>query len=120
MTHSAAVMRPRPGDLAFEFPDFNPRTLPVIPGHWVPDHHADEMVPSWIALGDPRAGTDVVVWIDYANLEQRLCGRQRYGVSEMVGNDYETIFTSDDWGAVLAFIESRRGQSSAPCPALHS
>lgn len=87
-----------------EFPDFDPATMPAIPAGWVDQSWHNDMCPSFNA----RNGT--VVFVDFADLAQREFGDmvRRFSVQTdpetSDGND--VLLETDDWSAVLAFVET--------------
>lgn len=84
-----------------EFPDFDPATMPAIPAGWRDQSWHNDLCPSF------NAGNGKVVFIDFADPAQR---EMKEGARFVVLRDPElddcndTMFQSDDWEAVLAFV----------------
>lgn len=91
-------------DMTFstEFPDYPVDSLPARPEGWV------DM--SWHNDACPCFGTgDVVVFCDFPNeADREYPGLPRFQVNlnPETGKD-GTLFASDDWNAVLAFVSAR-------------
>lgn len=80
-----------------EFPNYPPADLPPIPETWRDSSWRNDSCPSW------EAGC-VRVFVDYLEPAQReFPDVKRFSVQ---GSDHtDTLFESDDWGEVLAFVE---------------
>lgn len=94
-----------------EFPDFPEADLPAIPADFVDTSWHNNACPSFTS-----DEAELTVWIDYSDVSMREHGAghrfqlepQRDGV-EIAGDG----FSSDDWSAVLAFIDNRRAEVTA-------
>jgi len=91
-----------PGDIEFEFADYDQSTLPVIPAGFRPTHWHNDICPSW-QLGHLR------LWIDYADDSMREfpCS-YRYTLQFLSDPDdaseSTTLIHTSDWTAVMAVI----------------
>lgn len=97
-----------------EFPDFPAADLPEIPDWWADQSWRNDACPFWVAA--PTTG----IFVDYSDPAAReYVGGPRFVVVRLeqdgthpVSPDPEALFTSDDWDAVTAFVETRRAQQA--------
>lgn len=97
--------------LRFEFPDYDPETLPAIPDGWEDISWHNDACPSFEVMPETDARGAVRVWIDYPEPDRReVPGAARFVcfVDTMGGGDECTIYAGEDWqellSAVLAFV----------------
>lgn len=81
-----------------EFPDFDPATMPAIPSGWQDVSWHNDSCPSFEV-----PGTGAQVFVDFADptLREIKKGPRFFVLGEGATT---TLFTGDDWSAVLAFI----------------
>lgn len=84
-----------------EFPDFDPADMPAIPSDWADESWHNDACPSFYVGCD--AIDELRIYIDYADPDRReVKGNGRYIV--LAGDDSECLLESDDWNAVLRFV----------------
>lgn len=86
-----------------QFPDFT--EMPAIPAGWTDTSWRNDASPSFV----PAPG--LLVWVDYANDEQReFPGGRRFLVCRADAEGCYTgdLLDSDDWSEVLAFIAAQQ------------
>jgi hypothetical protein len=94
-----------------EFPDFPEADMPAIPADFADTSWHNNACPSFTS-----DAAELTLWIDYADVSMREHGPghrfqlepRRDGV-EITGDG----FSSDDWAAVLAFIDDNRAEVTA-------
>lgn len=92
------------------FPDFAPETMPEIPPGWFDRSWHNEPCPSF------NTGNGHIVFVDYADRKDReIQEGDRFTVCACVDaySHNGTLFSSDDWAAVLAFVDIRAMQQQA-------
>jgi hypothetical protein len=83
-----------------EFPDFDPATLPEIPATWADRSWRNDACPSF------QTPNGLAVFVDYADPAWReMPGLPRFSVQPAEADHNEELFPSDDWAAVLAFVD---------------
>lgn len=99
-------------DYRSEFPDFDPATMPAIPAEWTDISWHNDACPSFTARGEGDIGSGgwrLYVFIDYAEdkrREQRGFSRFNAWVEVDGPTNGDNIFFSDDWDAILAFVQA--------------
>ena len=87
-----------------EFPDFDPATLPAIPANWTEFSWHNDSSPSW------NTGAGMIVAIDFVDMKLREMqdDSPRFVVlaDANVHNHNDTLFMSDDWAEILAYVAS--------------
>lgn len=84
-----------------EFPDFPPEAMPAIPAGWKDQSWHNDACPCF------NTGKGTLVYVDYADAETREfpdCERFTVIADPEVHNHNETLFSSDDWAAILAHV----------------
>lgn len=87
-----------------EFPDFDLSTLPAIPADWEEDSWHNDACPSFTAHDGK-----LKIYVDYDTPELREFPELAFRYSVSSYNDAGDILThleTNDWPAVLAFVES--------------
>ena len=88
-----------------EFPDYDPATMPPIPTGWTDQSWHNDTCPHFVT-----ADSLWLVWIDYADITlreiQEPSPRFNVQVNPEVFDFNASVFESDDWLAILAFVQS--------------
>jgi len=81
-----------------EFPDYDPASMPAIPATWTDVSWHNDSCPSF------DTGTGLMVYVDYADPEQREFDSPRFSVirDRETNDGCEVVLATDDWQAVLA------------------
>lgn len=89
--------------IAHEFPDYDQTTLPAIPAGWTDASWHNDTCPKF-----ETSNTDVIVFIDYADPEERECKPiPRFSVQEWTDLDCDELLASDDWAEVLRLLAAK-------------
>lgn len=91
------------GNFREEFPDYAPDSLPPIPPTWRDQSWHNDSCPCW------NTDTGLLVYVDYADVAERehnnaFC-RFMVMADPEIHNHSDLLFESDDWQAVLYFVE---------------
>lgn len=88
-----------------EFPDFDPETMPAIPGGFADWSWHNDACPSFgnVALG-------LQIYIDFADVKMRempMAGRFAVFTLDAQGclNSDEAVLVADDWQAIMDWLE---------------
>jgi hypothetical protein len=85
-----------------EFPAFDTATMPVIPENWIDVSYHNDACPSF----DTQKG--LIVFVDFEDLHEReFFEGERFNLINSEDCD-DTVFSSDDWKAVLDFVAAYR------------
>jgi hypothetical protein len=81
-----------------QFPTYPVESFPVIPAGFVDSSWKNDACPS-IENSHWR------IWLDWPNEADRECGGAQFTIVDSLDPMCGIVFESDDWSAVLAFIE---------------
>jgi hypothetical protein len=93
------------------FPDYPPADMPALPYGFSDSSWHNDVCPSYSSeLFGLR------IWIDYVDPAQREVDQdERFLVTPLDDGTHDVFVQTDDWNAVLAYVEEHIGEQQAHC-----